>query len=236
MKKIRFFFLIFGAIVMLGTSCDNSSLTPTIDESTINHKELSNMTFIVSFKAECPQGTSTKVLFKQRTNGTDETMVDAKYYPAIKECSAVLSNPVRGSNYAYYVLGYNSDGNHCYTSKEGTFDVPKNSGPAGPSVISINAHAPSSLVASDGYLEGSILTEAIEYSTDDEKTWTPVTENGFIRGLRPGKVQLRFAETPTTKVGKTSTIVVPAYKSNTDMDGDGGTSEGVTSTGPASSF
>jgi len=235
MKKLRFFFLIFGAIVMLGTSCDNSPITPTIDESTISHKELENRTIVVSFKAKCPNGTSTKVQFKQRPNGLDETTVDAKFYPAVEECSAVFSNP-QGSSYAYYVLGYNSDGKHCYTSKEGTFDVSKNPGPAAPSATSINAHAPSSLIASDGYLEGSILTEAIEYSIDEGKTWAPVTEKGFIRGLRPGKVQLRFAETPTTKVGKTSTIVVPAYKSNTDMDGDGGTSEGVTSTGPASSF
>ena len=232
MKKILSFLLIFGVIVMFGTSC-GSSIQPQIDESTIAcSKPTVEQGVTITFKAECPEGTSVKVRFLQRTNGTEERIVDAQYREFIGVCYVYFQKPIGGSTYAYYIIGYDSDGDQCYVSEERTFDVPKGLAPKALEVKGLILHSPTSLVASDGYLEGSVLTEAVEYSVDEEKTWTAVTEERFIRGLCSGKVILRIAETPTTKVGKTSYVIVPPYKSNTDLDGGGGTSEGVTSTGP----
>lgn len=232
MKKILSFLLVFGAVVMFGTSC-GSSIQPKIDESTIAcSKPTVEQGVTITFKAKCPVGTSVKVRFLQRTNGTEERIVDAQYREYLGVCYVFFQKPIGGSTYAYYIIGYDSDGAQCYVSEERTFDVPKGLSPEAPEVKGLKLYSPSSLVASDGYLEGSVLTKAVEYSVDEEKTWTAVTEDGFIRGLRSGKVILRIAETPTTEAGKTSYVVVPTYKSNTDLDGGGGTSEGVTSTGP----
>ena len=232
MKKILSFLLIFGAVILFNTSCGDDVLQPVIDESTITCSEPSTQGVTISFKAKCPEGTSVKVRFLQRTNGSEEKMVNAQYRSNLERCYAYSLALVGGSTYAYYVVGYGSDEKECYVSTEHTFEVPKNPSPDALVVKSIKIYSPSSLVASDGYLEGSVLTEAVEYSVDEEKTWTAVTEERFIRGLCSGKVILRIAETPTTKVGKTSYVIVPPYKSNTDLDGGGGTSEGVTSTGP----
>lgn len=232
MKKILSFLLTFGAVVMFGTSCGNDPLQPIIEESTLTCSEPTTQGVTISFKAKCPEGTSVKVRFLQRTNGSEEKTVDVQYRSNIERCYAYSLALVGGSTYAYYIIGYDSDGKECYVSSEHTFDVPKNSSPNALAVKSIKVYSPSSLVASDGHLEGIVLTKDVEYSVDAETTWTAVTEEGFIRGLRPGKVILRVAETPTTEAGKTAYVVVPSYKNNTDLDGGGGYSEGVTSTGP----
>ena len=230
MKKILSFLLIFGAVVMFGTSCEEP-LQPTIDESTITWSDPSTQGVTITFKAICPEGTSVKVRFHRLTNGSEEKTVNAQYRSNIERCYAYSLALLGGSTYAFYVVGYDSDGKECYVSPEYTFEVPKNLSPSAVEVKNIKIYSPSSLVASDGYLEGSVLTKDVEYSVDEEKTWTAVIEERFIRGLSPGKVILRIAETPTTEAGKTSYVVVPSYKSNTDLDGSDGTSEGVTSTG-----
>lgn len=231
MNKILSFMLICGAVVLFGTSCSESEpevLKPKIDETTI----VCNLTTkTISFKAECPTGTKIQVLLRQLTNGTEEKRMETLYRATAQEFYVNLTKLVGGSTYAYYIIGIDSNGAECYRTPERTFTVDKYASPAAPSVYGIKAYAPSSLVAADGYIEGDILTEEIEYSTDDEQTWKAVTVKGTISGLRSGKVFLRIAETPTTEAGKSSFVQVPPYKSNTDLDGDGGKSEGLTSAG-----
>lgn len=232
MKKILSFLLIFGAVVMFGTSCGDDPLQPTIDESTITCSEPSIQGVTILFKAKCPEGTSVKVRFHQRTNGSEEKLVNVQYRSNVEKCYANSLALVGGSTYAFYVIGYDSEGKECYVSEERTFQVPKYKGPEAPAITFAKAYPPSSLVASDGYIECTSFTKSLEYSADDGKTWTAITEEGFIRGLHSGKVLIRWAETPTTEAGKTASVIVPSYKSNTDLDGSDGTSEGVTSTGP----
>ena len=64
---------------------------------------------------------------------------------------------------------------------------------------------------------------------DEGATWSPVTEAGAIRQLPSGKILVRLAETPTAEASREAFIVIPKYKSNTDIDGDGGTSQGLRS-------
>ena len=134
---------------------------------------------------------------------------------------------ISGSTYAYYVIAYNSNGEETFRSKEHTFTLPKNPGPPIPVVKDIIAHAPTSLVASDGYIEGDVISQEMEYSIDDGKEWKMVTEPGIIRQLPSGKVLLRIAETQTTEASKTASVIVPIYKSNTDLTGEKGTSDGT---------
>lgn len=232
MKKFFSLLLVFGVAVMLCTGCDPDPVRPTIEESSISHTDPTPQGVTVTFKAECPESTKVAVRFHQRSNGNQEITINAQYRPYAEKYFAPSGALVGGSTYAYYVVGYDNEGKECCLSQEHTFNVPKNGAPQAPQVSSVKVYAPTSLVASDGYIEGDILTKELEYSLDEGETWTAISEEGFIRGLRPGKVQLRVAETPTTEAGKVSTIDVPPYKSNTDLDGDGGKSEGVTSTGP----
>lgn len=68
--------------------------------------------------------------------------------------------------------------------------------------------APTTSGGSDGKISG--VTTAMEYSTDNGSTWTPVTVNP-ITGLKAGKVLVRIAGTMTTNPGKNATIIVPEY-------------------------
>ena len=203
-------------------------LKPKIDESTIVCDLTSK---VITFKGERPVGTKIQVLVRQLTNGTYEIQSDAQFLATEQEFLFNISKLVGGSTYAYYIIGFDSNGVECYRSAEYTFSLPKSSGPPAPSISGIKAYAPTSLVASDGYLEGSIITEELEYSIDEGNKWMPVTMVGYITGLPSGKVLLRIAETPTREAGHSSYVIVPIYKSNTDLDGNDGHSEGLSSAG-----
>lgn len=138
-----------------------------------------------------------------------------------------ITGLVGGSVYAYYIIGYDSNGDEAFRSGQQTFTVPKYASPQAPSLAGIIVHSPSSLVATDGYLEGSAITKEIEYCPNGSETWYPVATAGLNTDLPPGKVILRKAETPTTEASKTASLIIPMYKSNTDMDGSNGTSEGL---------
>lgn len=248
MSKFFFFIIFFSVLGLFSVSCskdddqdepnspntekndneggknDNVVLYPTIDESSIVC-DLSKM--MVIFNAEKPVGTKIQVLLRQLTNGTEERTLDAISWTATGNKFYVnLINMVGGSDYAFYIIGYDSKGKEVYRSSEHTFSIPKNAAPPAPKVEDIKAYAPSSLVAADGYIEGAVITTEMEYSIDEDQTWTPITENGIIRNLHSGIVLLRIAETLTTNAGESASVVVPSYISNTDLGGDNGTSDG----------
>lgn len=207
------------------TTNTNDVRVPTIDESSISYDASIQ---IVTFKASCPISTKVMVLLRQLTNGTDERLVNYSYYEkSSNQYRVKLSMLVGGSTYSYCVVGFDSEGRDAVRSAERTFVHPKDAGPSAPSMVGVKAYPPSSRDVADGYIEGVVITKAMEYSTNDGKTWTPVTEAGIIQNLRSGNVLLRLAETPTQEASSSVTIVVPPYKNNTDVDGTDGTSEGL---------
>ena len=240
MKKTIAIILILCAVAVLGTGCGDDELPapqntnndstgndvkkPSIVASSI-HFNPSNR--VLTFEASCPQGTWMQVLVRQLTNGTNENLHDVNYNPTSRQYYVNLSGLVEGSTYSYCIIGYDSEGNEAVRTAEQTFSLPKNGPPSAPSTANIKAYPPSSPNATDGYIKGTIITKAMEYSTDGGQTWVPVTVAGIISGLAPGDVLLRFAETSTTEAGEYATITVPPYKSNTDLDGTDGTSEGL---------
>lgn len=227
MKKILNLILTLCAVITLSTSCGDGEsvvLAPTIDESSIAC-DVANR--VITFNADCPQGTKTQVLLRQLTNGNDERYLKTYAKSDGQRYFANTGDLTGGSTYIYYVIGYDSNETESSRSAEHTFSVPKNVSPNAPSLLHIKAYSPSSLVATDGRLEGDILTKEIEYSTDDGQSWTSVTIDGSITGLRAGKVLLRLKETATTEAGLSASVTVPLYQSNTDMNGDNGTSDGM---------
>jgi len=240
MKKTLAITLILCAVAALGTSCgddelpapqntntgstDNDVKKPSIVASSI-HFDLSNR--VLTFEASCPQGTWVQVLLRQLTNGTNQELLNVNYNSTSRLYYVNLPVLVGGSSYSYCIIGYDSEGGEAVRTAEQTFFIPKNSPPSAPSTANIKAYPPSSPNATDGYIKGTAITKAMEYSTDDGRTWVSVTVAGIISGLSPGDVLLRLAETSTTEAGEYSTITVPPYKSNTDLDGTDGTSEGL---------
>ena len=213
---------------MLGTSCDANqpeALQPTIDESSIVY-DISTTSVI--FNAECPKGTKIQLLLRQLSNGTEEKLINVTPQSGNRYYYISFTGLIGGSTYAYYIIGYDSNGAEAFRTAERTFILQKNASPSAPSTKDLEIHSPSSLVAADGFIKGIILTKDIEYSANGGKTWIPVTIEGLITGLRPGNVMLRKAETPTTEAGKSATVIVPEYKSNTDINGNSGTSDGLT--------
>ena len=228
--------LLAAAVVCLGcgddlpgpegeTSSESSAAkVPVIDEASINY---SASLRVITFKASCPERTYTKVLFRQLTNGTTERMADVTYNTTSSTYFSRVPTLTGGSDYAFCIIGYDKDGQEVVRTAERTFSLPKDAAPEAPSTASIKAYAPSSANATDGYIKGDGISTAMEYSTDSGKTWTPVAYPGIISNLPPGPVLLRLAETPTTEAGRTATITVPPYKSNIDIDGSDGHSEGL---------
>ena len=226
MKKILYLAILFCSVALIGTGCSKNepvALRPTFDESSVVC-DISSKT--ISFNADCPNGTKLQVLLRQKTNGTDELLQEARLKSSGQYYVSIIGL-VGGSIYAYYIIGYDSNGAETFRSGEHTFTVPKYASPQAPSLAGIIVHSPSSLVATDGYLEGSAITKDIEYCPNGSETWYPVVVTGLITDLPPGKVILRKAETPTTEASKTASLIIPMYKSNTDMDGSNGTSEGL---------
>ena len=211
---------------------DNSGTTPTpvnivkptIDESSITYSASSK---VVTFKASCPDGTRVRVLFRQLTNGSEEKLLDVSYNTSSRLYYVNLPTLVGGSTYSFCVIGYDKDGKEAVRTVERTFSLPKDAAPDAPSTANIKAYSPSAPDATDGYIRGDVISKAMEYSTDNGKTWARIIMAGIISNLAPGNVLLRIAETATTEAGKTATITVPPYRSNTDIDGTDGTSEGL---------
>ncbi|MBR5053362.1 MAG: hypothetical protein IKW91_09065 [Bacteroidaceae bacterium] len=239
MKKTLANLFILCAIALFCFGCgddvpepDNSGTTPnpdniikpTIDESSITYSATSK---VVTFKASCPDGTKVRVLFRQLTNGTEEKLLDVSYNTSSRLYYTNLPVLVGGSTYAFCIIGYDKEGKEAVRTAERTFSLPKDAAPDAPSTANIKAYSPSAPNATDGYIRGDVISRAMEYSTDNGQTWKPVTVPGIISNLAPGNVLLRLAETPTTEAGKIATIAVPPYKSNTDIDGTDGTSEGL---------
>ena len=197
---------------------------PTIDESSIT---CNTSLKVINFKASCPNGTRVRVLFRQLTNGTNQMMQDVSYNTTSQQYYTKFPALVGGSEYSFCIIGYDNEGKEAVRSTERTFTLPKDAAPDAPSITNIKAYPPSAPNASDGYIRGDVISKAMEYSTDDGKTWTPVTVAGTISNLLPGNVLLRLKETATTEASKPAIITVPPYKSNTDIDGTDGTSEGL---------
>ena len=219
--------LIMCAVALFCTGCGDDTpdvLVPTLDESSVACNTSSK---VVYFKAVIPEGTKVVVLVRQQTNGNDERTLNVTFQPNNRTYYANLDNMMGGSVYVYYIIGYDSNGAEAFRSKEYTFTLPKNPGPAMPATQGITAYAPTSLVAADGYIVGDVITTAMEYSTDNGQTWKPVAQAGAIRGLPSGKVLFRIAATVTTEASPSASVVVPVYESNTDLNGDGGTSDGM---------
>lgn len=248
MKKIRSFVFILGTALMLCISCGGDDQptpsglsqdsngqgysntpavqTPTIVESSIACDFAQK---IIYFNAVCPAGGKIQVLIYPQDNESEEVLLDVSYRSISQLYSVNIQELVPGSTYHYYVICYNSQGKEVLRSEKHTLTMPKNAAPLAPSVNNIQAYGPTTIQGADGYLEGNVITLDMEYSIDDGETWIPVEEAGFIRNLRPGKVLLRLAETPTTEAGLSAEVTVPEHKSNTDPDGDKGTSEGLKS-------
>jgi len=240
MKKITATLLILGAAIMLCTGCGDDDLpepqnpnagtttadaqNPTINESSISYNESLRT---ITFEATRPTGTMLRLLLRQLTNGTEERLLEVYYNSSSRQYFIKLTNLVGGSKYSFCIIGFDKEKKEVIRTAEWTFTLPKDFGPAAPLVSGIEAFAPTSPNAADGYLKGNVITTALEYSTDEGKTWTPVTENGKISNLRPGKVLLREAETPTTEAGNIASVEVPQFTSNTDLDGTDGKSQGM---------
>ena len=228
MKRLLYTLLLCCTVAWLTASCSGDSeaeaLKPTIDESSIVCDVPGK---IITFNADRPNGTKIEVLLRQMTNGNEETILDVRVRATATELYVNIMGLTGGTTYAYIIVGYDSNGKEAFRTAERTFTTPKNASPSAPYTYGLEIHSPSSLVANDGYITGVILTLEMEYSTDDGQTWLPVTIEGTISGLPPGKVLLRKAETPTTEAGKSTFVKVPEYKSNTDIDGKDGTSDGL---------
>lgn len=244
MKKTIAFILILCSAVMLCISCGDDPVVPpnptpepeptpvnvpTIDESTVKYKE---STMVVTFQATCPSGTHLKLLLCKKTNGTEETWMEVKYNTSSRQYFVQLQGLVGGTTYSFCIVGYDSEGKEAKRTAEQTFTLPKDPAPEAPPTSNMKAYAPTSRNASDGCIKGTDITRALEYSTDEGETWKPVEVIGIISNLKPGNVLLRVAETATTNAGKTASIIVPPYKSNTDPDGSGGSSEGLNTRRP----
>lgn len=207
-----------------GQSSAPTIQVPTIDESSIT---CDMETKTIYFHGTRPAGTRFEVEVYGLGDATEVQQLDVLYNAIGKFFYAYLVDMQPGATYTYSIIGYDSKGKESIKSAENTFTMPKNPSPQPPVTSGIQAYAPSTLHGTDGYLEGEVITTAMEYSTDGGETWTAVTEAGFIRNLAPGKVQLRWAETPTTEAGMAAEVKVPEYHSNTDPEGTGGSSEGM---------
>lgn len=197
---------------------------PVVDESSVSFDPSSQ---VLVFKALCPFGSIVRVRLRQLTNGTEEYLLDVSYNTNSQRYFVKFPKLVGGSTYAFCIVGYDVEGKEASRSAEQTFSLPKNAAPEAPATAGIKAYPPSAPEATDGYISGSVITKAMEYSITDGRTWMPVTLTGIVQNLPPGNVLLRLAETPTTEAGKVATIIVPPYRSNTDLDGTDGTSEGM---------
>ena len=239
MKKTVAYIFAFCAVALFSTSCGddlpgpknntpapvtNNVKAPTITESSISYNPKSQ---IITFKASCPEGTTVKVLFRQLTNGSMEKLLDVGYNSNSQQYYIQVPALTGGSDYVFCIVGYNTEGKEATRSAERAFSLPKDPAPEAPSTTGIKAFSPSSEGATDGYIVGTIITKAMEYSIDEGKTWTPVTEVGKISNLPPCTLLLRLMATATTEASLPATIIVPAYHSNTDLDGKDGTSEGL---------
>lgn len=211
-----------------GSTSGGGTYDPTLDDPYINESsiecDVSNM--IITFQASPNKG-SVFVLLRRLTNGTWERREMASQNAAKNLYYVKFSKLLGGSQYAFYVLGLNIRGQEVFRSAERTFTLPKDGAPNAPSILGLQIFAPSSYIATDGYATGLCITTAMEYSVDEGVTWSPVTEAGAIRQLPSGKILVRLAETPTAEASLTASFVVPRYKSNTDLDGEDGTSQGL---------
>ena len=208
-----------------GTPSSSSADNPYINESSIEC-DIPNM--VITFQASPNKG-SVAVFFRRLTNCSWEHQSAVSRYNAKNLYYVKLSQLLGGSQYAFHVLGFDQYGQEIFRSAERTFELPKSAPPAAPILSGLQVFAPSSHTAADGYVTGLCLTTAMEYSVDEGATWSPVTEAGAIRQLPSGKILVRLAETPTAEASREAFIVIPKYKSNTDIDGDGGTSQGLRS-------
>ena len=208
-----------------GTTPPPSPDDPYINESSIEC-DVPNM--IITF-----QGTPNKgfieVLFRQLTNGDAERRMNVSRDNTKQLYYVKLTKLTGGSEFAFHVLAYNQYNQEVFRSAERRFTLPKEGSPAAPTLAGIQVFSPTSHVATDGYATGGCLTKAMEYSTDEGESWTPVAEAGAIRNLPPGKVLVRLTETATSEASLPAFFIIPKYKSNTDLDGDGGTSPGLRS-------
>lgn len=239
MKKILCPIFLLAVVLTASLSCGGDELEPStntpqqpqqpiahdapyIDESSITC-DVTNM--IITFKG-VPNDGSIRMLFRQRTNGTAEHWMNVSHNTSTNTYYVNLYKLTGGSEYAFYVVAYDFYGVESFRSVERTFTLPKNGPPAAPSMAGIKVYAPTSHVAADGYAEGGCITTAMEYSVDEGETWTPIAVAGSIRDLRPGKVLVRLKETATAEASLAAFFIIPKYVSNTDLDGEGGTSPG----------
>lgn len=196
---------------------------PTVDESSVCYQNGA-----IVFSATRPSKLYYfKVWVSAKQEGAKETEYGVDFHVGKNQYVAKAPELKRGETYWCRVGGFNISGEKVMETSRLTIVVVKDDGPAAPSASAITIVAPTSKNASDGQLQGNVITTAMEYSTDGGETWTPVRTNGVISGLKSGTVLLRYSETDTRQAGQSASFVIPAHNSNTDAEGEGGKSEGM---------
>lgn len=196
---------------------------PTVDESSVSYKN----GFIIFTGTRPTTSHYFKIWVSAQQEGTQEMEYDVEFFTSKGLYQAKADDLKRGEKYWCRVGGFNHKGEKVMESSRLTIEAMKDEGPDAPAVYTITAVAPTTKNGADGYLTGNVITTAMEYSTDDGKTWTPVSTNGIITGLKSGVVLLRYKETDKQLAGKSASITVPQHTSNTDANGEGGKSEGL---------
>lgn len=196
---------------------------PTVDEASVCCKN----GYIV-FSATRPSSSYYfKVYVSAQQEGAQEKEYSVEYFTGKQQYQAKAVDLKRGEKYWCRVGGFNFKDEKVMETARLTIEIGKDDGPAAPSVSGITIVPPTSKNAADAQLQGKVITTDMEYSTDEGKTWTPVSTDGVITGLKSGTVLLRYKETDTKQAGQTASITIPEHNSNTDAGGEGGKSEGM---------
>lgn len=196
---------------------------PTVDESSVCYKN----GYIV-FSATRPRSSYYfKVYVSAQQEGAQEMEYDVEYFTGKRQYQAKAVDLKRGEKCWCRVAAFNYKDEKVMETARLTIEIGKDDGPAAPSVSGITIVPPTSKNAADAQLQGKVITTDMEYSTDEGKTWTSVSTDGIITGLKSGTVLLRYKENDTKQAGQIASITIPEHNSNTDTDGEGGKSEGM---------
>lgn len=202
---------------------NNVKKLPTVDESSVCYIN-GHITFIGTLPST---NHYFKVWVSAQQEGAQEKEYSVEYSTEYNLYQASADDLKRNEKFWCRVCGYNYEGEKLMETSRLTIETVKDDGPDAPSVSGITIVTPTSKKGTDGKLLGDVITTAMEYSTDNGKTWTPVNTDGIITGLTSGIVLLRYKETDTKLAGQIASITIPEHQNNTDADGDGGKSEGL---------
>ena len=166
------------------------------------------------------------------SNGKKITEYPALFSEVDKMYHVNLTNLSPGNIYFYHIVAYDADGNFVSRANEGSFTLPQLDGPA--ALTGLVAHAPTDVAFAynyegtlygdpTGYITGDAITPAVEYSINGGEEWKSATNYGIIEYLPIGKVLVRIAATTSRMAGASVELTIPG---NTDINGEGGYSEG----------